>query len=551
MLKPRQLKTQVTQRLTLLGLSRPVFTVLLFTVSLFTVSLFTVPVVAQENAPQNSTVDDTVDETAKQSVTSTEMLGHLLRQIEDGTVTNLVDVSALIRSGDLLEGTTMEENPPSSENRPGTLPAARPLPGLDRRVPALPRGLPGGNAADRIPRANDSRAFLPKAVASPQALYDNLGWTGASTATAGVGAGTARQKILELVETATSNRFEIDFNRLQPGTIITNIPITLTEPGFYYLVGDLTNTTNNGDGITIETDNVTIDLMGYNLVGGKFSGVNSDDGIWVRTSYTNIRIHNGGIRGWNGDGINALSADHLIFSDLHVRSNDGDGVVGDFNTLMVRVNAYSNGFDGIEADDGSVFFQCTAGQNGDNGIQMSAGSAAINCASFDNGTDGFDLFTSSVVDSCVATDNTVFGFDIALGGGVVNSSAYDNKSNGFDMSSACILRSSIAGLNDGHGIRTFANAWIIDNVSHENDLDGIRISSTDAHVIGNHLTDNDNGGIVVTSSGNLIVKNTMTGNVTNFLITNASTYGPFVNVEADDDISTVTNADHPWANLIF
>jgi len=107
------------------------------------------------------------------------------------------------------------------------------------------------------------------------------------------------------------------------------------------------------------------------------------------------------------------------------------------------------------------------------------------------------------------------------------------------------------GRNAGHGVRKFANSWVIDNVVHENDLDGIRISSTDSHVRGNHLTDNDNGGIVVTSSGNLIVQNTMTGNVTNFLITGASTFGPFVNVEADDDISGVAGADHPWANLIF
>ncbi|MEM6793809.1 MAG: right-handed parallel beta-helix repeat-containing protein [Acidobacteriota bacterium] len=381
-------------------------------------------------------------------------------------------------------------------------------------------------------------------------LYDNFGWTDASDpVTNSINANS--QKVLQITEEGTSNVFEIDFNRIQPGTIITNIPITITQPGFYYLIGDLSNSVNNADGIVIDIDDVTIDMMGYSLVGGKFTGVNSDDGIVVLGSQTNIKVRNGGVRGWNGDGINALNADFSIWTDLHVRSNDGDGLVTDFNNLIERVTAYSNGLDGIEGDDGTVIFNCTAGQNGDNGLQASEGCAMINSASFDNETDGFDIGAGGVIKNCSASDNGVFGFDIALGGQATECAAYDNMSNGFDMASACILRDCIGSLNNGHGVRTFANSYIIDNKFHENDLDGIRISSTDCHVEANQVTDNDMVGIHTTSSGSFIVKNTAAGNLTNYLIDANCAFGPIVNVINVGDITSVANADHPWANFQF
>ena len=382
-------------------------------------------------------------------------------------------------------------------------------------------------------------------------LYDNFGWAGASGS---VGTGTSAltdQKILELVESATSNRFEVDLNRLQPGTIITNIPFTISEPGFYYLTHSLSNSVNNGDGIIIDANDVTIDLMGNKLVGGVFSGVNSDDGIFVSGSHTNIKIRNGGVIGWNGDGINALNADFSIFTDLHVRSNNGDGLVGDFNNLMYLVTAYSNGLDGIEGDDGTVIYLSTAGQNDDNGIQTSEGCTVFACASFDNATDGFDIAAGSTIESCAASDNGVFGFDIALGGRATRCTAYDNMSNGFDMASACILRDCISSLNNGHGVRMFANSYVTDSKFHENDLDGIRISSTDCHIQGNQTTDNDQVGIHATSSGSFIVQNTAAGNLTNYLINANCSFGPIIDVTGAGDISAIAGSDHPWANFVF
>ncbi|MDA8019744.1 MAG: hypothetical protein MPN21_20075 [Thermoanaerobaculia bacterium] len=394
----------------------------------------------------------------------------------------------------------------------------------------------------------DLAALAPN-VSAP--LYSNFGWQGSSDPVSTPTNVDNLSKVLRITEQATSNVFEVDFNRIRPGTLITNIPFTISQPGHYYLIHNLSHSTSNADGIIVDTNDVTIDLNGFSLFGGIFTGVNSDDGIVVLGSHTNIKIYNGGVSGWHGDGINALNADFSIFRDLYAGQNNGDGLVTDFNCLIERVAAFSNGIDGIEGDDGSVFYDCTAGQNGDNGIQLSEGSVVVDSAAFDNASDGFDIAAGGLVQNCVATDNAIYGFDIALGGQAVESTAYDNMSNGFDMASACILRSCVSSLNNGHGVRTFANSWITDNQVHENDLDGIRISSTDVHVEGNFITDNDQTGLAVTSSGCLIVRNMASGNVTNYNILSSSTFGPILTVLNAGDLSAIAGAEHPWANLEF
>lgn len=144
--------------------------------------------------------------------------------------------------------------------------------------------------------------------------------------------------------------------------------------------------------------------------------------------------------GWGGDALNALNADLSIFENLRVSHNDGDGLVTDFNCVIVQCTAHRNG---LEGDDGTVIAQRSASENGDNGIQTSEGCVVADCASFNNESDGIDVAAGSVVRRCSASDNTIFGFDIALGGQAIACTAYDNMSNGPDMASACILRDCI------------------------------------------------------------------------------------------------------------
>ncbi|MEM8930550.1 MAG: right-handed parallel beta-helix repeat-containing protein [Acidobacteriota bacterium] len=425
-------------------------------------------------------------------------------------------------------------------------------PNRDRNLKPLPSGL--DLATGRPVGASESRNTLirdltlpTKASATP--LYSEFGWQGSSGAD--LSNFSASGNVLRITEEANSNLFEVDFGHLVPGVIIDSIPVTLNEPGHYYLIGNLSNTVTNADGIVIDADNVTIDMNGYTLYGEIFTAIDGDDGIVILGSQTNIKIYNGAVIGWGGDGINALNADFSIFKDLHVSLNEGDGLVTDFNCLMERVTSFSNGLDGIEGDDGSIIFDCTAGGNDDNGIQTSEGGLVVDSASYDNRIDGFDVGAGSVVKNCSASSNGTFGFDIALGGMAIESTAYDNMSNGFDMASACILRSCLSSANQGHGVRTFANSWVIDNSFHGNVFDGMRISSTDCHVEGNHTTDNGRTGLAATSSGGFHVRNVARGNQTNYTIEANNAFGPIVDVGGIGDLTNDAAAAHPWANFEF
>ena len=342
-------------------------------------------------------------------------------------------------------------------------------------------------------------------------------------------------------------------------TPISSIPFTITQPGSYVMTQNLENTTNNADGIIIDANNVTLDLGGYTLSGGS---VNSDDGIFVLGDQDNIYIYNGHVDGWGGDGINALNADNSIFEKLTVSNNGNDGLVADFNASISYVTALANGLDGIEGDDGTVIVFSTASENGDNGIQTSEGSVVAHSAAFNNLGDGIDVAAGSSVFHSSVSDNTLFGVDLALGGTVQGSSAYDNDRNGFDIASSSVVRDNIAALNGGapdtsitesnrNGIRTFANSWVINNQAHENDGSGIRIQSTDCVVEGNFVTDNDITGIYVSASGSFIINNKAAGNVLNYDIDANSAFGPIVDVTSAGDISSITNADHPYVNFVF
>jgi hypothetical protein len=74
------------------------------------------------------------------------------------------------------------------------------------------------------------------------------------------------------------------------GTQITKLPYEIKTPGSYYLGRNLSSA--SGDGITITSDHVTIDLMGFNL-----KGPGNSTGIYM-TGRTNVEIRNGTITNW-------------------------------------------------------------------------------------------------------------------------------------------------------------------------------------------------------------------------------------------------------------
>ena len=350
-------------------------------------------------------------------------------------------------------------------------------------------------------------------------------------------------------------------------------PFVIDEPGSYYFTKNILSSVLNANGITIDANNVMIDLNGYALQGDP--NVNTGDGIHVMAEHSNIVVKNGSIEGWGDDGIDASSAYQTIFRNLKLSDNGMIGVVSDFNSLISNCSAVNNGDEGIKADEGSIIVACTAALNVGNGIQTSQGCLVIRCTSFENTEDGFEISFGSRVEDCTAHNNEAHGFDIGLGGHVISCNAHTNGGNGFDMNNSCFLLNSKSSHNGyciltgdcanspgdnnatsfnsfGNGVRASSNCRILNCTFVDNQRVGIRIAFSDGLVSGNLCINNRNVGILNTSSSCLFVNNIcksngvspspdflgVDGNVLagNYIFLSTSSYGPIINVQNVGDI---------------
>jgi hypothetical protein len=77
------------------------------------------------------------------------------------------------------------------------------------------------------------------------------------------------------------------------GTQITALPYTISTPGFYFLGGNLTFN-GSGNAITVVTNDVTIDLMGFTL---KNTAAVPGNGIHMN-GIENVEVRNGTVSGF-------------------------------------------------------------------------------------------------------------------------------------------------------------------------------------------------------------------------------------------------------------
>ena len=196
------------------------------------------------------------------------------------------------------------------------------------------------------------------------------------------------------------------------GTKITGLPYTITTPGFYYLDRNLGFNDLYGDAITIEADNVTLDLMGFLLL--NFRVDNSANGIYLN-GRKNVEIRNGTVRGFF-TGIYEASPDnganHRI---LNIRAdyNNIPGGVGIYllgkNHLVRDCKASFNAHEGIIIGSGTIT-TCVASNNGSYGIIMGDGSLLENVATNNGAGFGLEATNNILVDGNSADGNSAANY---------------------------------------------------------------------------------------------------------------------------------------------
>ena len=191
------------------------------------------------------------------------------------------------------------------------------------------------------------------------------------------------------------------------GTKISTVPYTITTPGFYYLAGNLSYSSTTGNAITINADDVTLDLMGNSLTGpGASTG--TVEAITM-SGRTNVEVRNGTVRNFfvgvhDGDINNGKK--HRAFN-LRV-TNTTFGIIFDGqNHLIKNCSAMDNINTGLHIGSGMIV-DCVANYNG-NGIILDGPGSVLGNTACNNTSQNFVLGVIGTATSILVDRNSAFG----------------------------------------------------------------------------------------------------------------------------------------------
>jgi parallel beta-helix repeat protein len=374
----------------------------------------------------------------------------------------------------------------------------------------------------------------------------------------------------------------------QLNILLCEVPETIAWPASVTFAGTLVCTATNANGITVNADDVTIDMAGHTLTG---PGANAGTGIYQADARRNLRVHNGKIVGWSRSGgvgvyafgknnqldhIQAVENHYGIFTGPNSRINDcsalsnaGTGIVAGKASTISGCSVSSNMLYGIVSGDGSTISGCTARANTLDGIYTGADSRVTDCSSSTNARHGIILGNGSTISGCSGSNNAGTGIATGSGSTITDCTAYNNGAHGFYAGGGSTISGCTARQNTRNGINVEAGSTVSGCTASYNTDNGIWTSS-DSKITGN--TCNNNGenltgaGIHVTQGGTRIDSNTVTDNVRGIYVDS-----PFNLVIRNSASENTTNYDivagnkdaqvlspgsgfvstNPWANFSF
>jgi hypothetical protein len=194
-------------------------------------------------------------------------------------------------------------------------------------------------------------------------------------------------------------------DQIEARTPISSAPFTITQPGSYYLTTNVT--VSSGDAVTINANNVTLDLNGF-TISSTTPVANSDNAILLSGSRTNIAIRNGHISsGVTNNGAGVYSGSGFGFgvifsgfpynvrvSGLSVSGCQYDGIyLGYSSTVVESCVVNTVGAYGIVAQSVS---DSTANDCGTTAISAST---ANNCIGLVSGS-GSGVYATAAANNC-------------------------------------------------------------------------------------------------------------------------------------------------------
>jgi hypothetical protein len=259
------------------------------------------------------------------------------------------------------------------------------------------------------------------------------------------------------------------------GTKINSLPYPINSPGFYFIAKDLSCVAGS-HGISINVDNVTLDLMGFSLIGP--GGTNTSlHGIYMYKR-VNVEIRNGTIRNFAGDGIyensnmTRVGPGHRVIN-IRVKDNTGYGIrLNGVGHLVEKCTTVNNTLTGISVGRGSIVTDSIS-YNNQFGIVVNNNSTATDNICFNNENSGIMCGSDSTV-----TGNTCYsnlsGIIAGEGSTVTGNTCSDNSLTGIHLNIGCTVigntcRSNLNGITFLNG-----NCFVEQNTAYGNSNNNIQ-----------------------------------------------------------------------------
>ena len=310
----------------------------------------------------------------------------------------------------------------------------------------------------------------------------------------------------------------------------------ISMPGSYYLTGNLIGV-GGLNGISVQSDNVTIDLNGFALMGGS----NTLNGINVPGLQKNLRVHNGSVQNWGQSGVNCGSASNSQFDHLRASQNRGMGILSGDGSVLNACCVETNGSFGMFAGAGNTLTGCTALNNSSVGIGSGSYCTVTACSVTGNGAGGFAMGNNCSIIGCSSSRNNGHGFAMGDGCTVKDCTSTFNAFTGINGGALLTISSCTACYNSGDGIVCFRDCLISGNIASYN-ANGIRVSAPGSlnRIDGNTANHNSNVGILW--QNDLVVRNSA-------FLNGSANYSPGVGTGNTGPLNAASSSTSPWANF--
>jgi len=282
-------------------------------------------------------------------------------------------------------------------------------------------------------------------------------------------------------------------------TVITTLPYAINSSGSYQIWSNLTGLAG-ADGITINADDVTIDLNGFALLGGP----GAQSGVFIDTTGglgRNITIKNGSIRDWDVDGIRGTGGWATTVQDIWCDNTAGMGINITNQSTVVDCVVTNSALDGITGTAGCTVINCRTRMCTGTGIVVQDGSIALNCTSFGN-ADGYTAIESSVIQDCIAIGNTNFGAILDFGSTITGCTIRHSGGSGIECLNENVVENNRLSMNVNAGIGA-----------------GINVVGSTNRIVGNSVISLPGGGAVgidVLTAQNTVYDNSGTNGAPDF-----------------------------------